>query len=253
MDHPNDRVAPDDNATPVAPAPETASVFEDFIDIFYAPSQVFARRANGSFWPHFFIITLVSAGFMFASRSLTAAVFDAEFSRNMAIAMEKNPRLTEEMVSAQRGMMEGISSVGIYLATPILIVFVSVLIWVAAKVVGARLPFDRAVLVATIAQIPRLLGGLLTTLQAVLMTDTSGITSQHSIGYSPARFLDPTSMKPQLLNFVGRFDIFTLWVTFLLGVGVAVVGGVSRKQGLTAGAIAWGIASLVTVVSIIWS
>lgn len=241
-----------DSARP-SPAPETANLFEDFIDIFYAPSIVYARRQLSSFWPYFFAVSLIAAGFQFASRSISSAVFDAEFSRNMAQAMAKNPRLTEEMVSQQRGMMESISSIGFYFATPILILFAAILIWIGAKVVGAKITFDRAMLISGIAQIPRLLGMLLTTIQGILMTDTSSITSMHSVGYSPARFMDPDSVPPQVLNLIGRFDIFTLWVTFLLGVGVAVIAKVPRNKGLAAGAVAWGIASLLTVVSLLWS
>ena len=240
-------------AEPPPPVAEKASLVEDFIDIFYAPSTVFARRETSSFWPYLASISLIAAGLQFASRSISSAVFDAEFSRNMAKAAAKNPQLTEEIIAKQRGVMEGISSFGIYFATPLMIFLAAVLIWVGAKAVGARFSFDRAMLVGAIAQIPRLLGALFTTVQGLLMDDTSSITSMHSVGYSPARFIDPDSVPSQILNLIGRFDIFTLWVTFLLGVGVAVIGRVPRTKGMAAGAIAWGIASFFTVVSLLWS
>ena len=37
-------------------------MWEDFIDILYAPSQVFARRARGSFWIPFFVVTFAIGG-----------------------------------------------------------------------------------------------------------------------------------------------------------------------------------------------
>ena len=51
--------APGDNlgATP-APA-KPASRWEDFIDIFYAPSAVFRRRENGNFFIPLAVITIV--------------------------------------------------------------------------------------------------------------------------------------------------------------------------------------------------
>src|SRR5688500_7351713 len=42
-----------------SPVPEKAGVWEDFIDIFYAPSSVFARRANASVWPPLLVVTLL--------------------------------------------------------------------------------------------------------------------------------------------------------------------------------------------------
>ena len=38
------------NMAITTPSPQSRFVWEDFIDIFYAPSQVFARREHGSFW-----------------------------------------------------------------------------------------------------------------------------------------------------------------------------------------------------------
>ena len=37
------------NAEVVEPGPSKAGLWEDFVDIFYAPSSVFARRADGKF------------------------------------------------------------------------------------------------------------------------------------------------------------------------------------------------------------
>ncbi len=241
---------PSVNAPP--PSTEKASLFEDFIDIFYAPSNVFARRERSGYWAHFFIISGIAAIFAFASRSLTAAVFDAEYTRNIAKVMEKNPQVTQEMLASQRGIMEGVSSVGIYLATPLLILFAAILIWFGAKVASASISFDRAMLIGTLAQIPRLLGSLLTTVQGLLV-DTATIDSMHDVGYSPARFMDPDSMPSQVLGLIARFDVFTLWVTFLLAVGVAVIAKVPRSKGYAAAAIAWAIPSLIAIVPLIWA
>lgn len=42
-----------------SPAPRRVSIFEDFIDIFYAPSQVFARRINGNWFIPMVVVTAV--------------------------------------------------------------------------------------------------------------------------------------------------------------------------------------------------
>lgn len=236
-----------------APAPDTASLVEDFIDVFYAPSAVYARRRNSSFWPYFWIVSVVAAGFMFASRSVMSAVFDVEWSRQARLQMEKNPQITEEMMQQSRGMMEGFSNFGVYLATPFLILFGALLIFLGARIVSAKVAFGRAMLISAIAQIPRLLGALLTTVQGLLMDDTSGIRSKFDVGYSPARFMEPDAMPAQVMEVIGRLDVFTIWVTVLMGLGVAVIARVPRGKGLAAGAVAWGIASLLTLVSLLWS
>jgi uncharacterized protein YneF (UPF0154 family) len=236
-----------------APPAEKASVFEDFIDVFYAPSSVYARREKQSWWPHFWILTAVGAILVFASRSLISAVFDAEFTRNVAKAMAENPRITEDMMRQQRGISETLAMVGSFLGMPLLIVLGAVLIWIGARIMSARISFDRAMLVAAIAQIPRLLGSLLTAIYAILITDTSSIEGMHSLSYSPARFLDPGAVPAPLLGFLARFDVFTLWVTVLMGIGVAVLARVPRGRGLAAAAIAWAIPTLFTLAGFLWS
>src|SRR3989442_2962197 len=78
--------------------PQKASVIEDFIDIFYAPSTVFARREKSGFGIQLLIITVVTALFVFASRGVFSQIFDAEFARGAAKAMAKSPQVTQEML-----------------------------------------------------------------------------------------------------------------------------------------------------------
>lgn len=236
-----------------APVPERASLLEDFIDVFYAPSTVYERRRDASGWPYLLIVSVVAGIFMFASRSLMSAVFDAEYARQMKTQMAKNPRLTEEMMAQGRGMAEGIATFAVYLGTPLLILFGAILIYLGARIVSAKIDFGRAFLIAAIAQIPRLLGALLTTVQGLLMDDVSSIDSKFDVGYSPARFMNPDALPPQVMELIARFDLFTIWVTVLMGLGVAVIARVPKSKGLAAAAVAWAIASLLTLTSLLWS
>lgn len=236
-----------------APAPASTSVLEDFIDVFYAPSAVYERRRTSGYWAHFFIVWAVASLLIFASRSVMSAVMDAEWSRETAKVVAENPSVTPEMMQQQRAMMEAFSTVGVYLATPFLILFGAILIYLGARIVSAQVTFNRAMLISVIAQIPRLLGAVITAVQAVLMNDTSSIDSKFDVSYSPARFMDRDALPPQIMEVIGRLDIFTIWVTVLMGLGVAVIARVPRGRGLAAGAVAWGIASLLSLVSMIWS
>lgn len=228
------------------------SLVEDFLEIFYAPSRVFARRAGTGYGVPLLVVALLSAVFAFANRSVTSAIFDAEFTRRAAETMAKNPQITQEMMNSQRGISEAIGGAIFYVAMPILIFVVAFFLWIAAKTISAKLDYAAAVLIVTFAQIPRLLGSLLTTVQGLVM-DTTTITSQHSVGFSPARFMDPATTQRQVLDVVGRFDIFTLWATLLIGIGVAVFAKVPRSKGYVAAGIVWGIATVLTGISILWS
>lgn len=229
-----------------APAPETASKFEDFIDVFYAPSTVFARRQNASAWPYFLIVTVLGIVLTVASRGLMSAAMDAEFSRRMTKMMADNPQLTPEAINASRGMSEMIGMVAMYAGMPVLILLVGVLIWIAARMVGAKFDMGRAMLISAIANIPRLLGALLTAIYGLMLRDTSSVTGMTRLTWSPARFFDPDTANAGMLAVLSRFDVFTIWVTVLLGIGVAVIAKVPRSKGYAAAAIAWAVPTLIS-------
>ena len=67
-------------------------------------------------------------------------------------------------------------------------------------------------------------------------------------GFSPARFMDPDSASKAALAIAGRFDLFTIWLTILIGIGIAIIGKVPRTKGYVAAAIVFVIGSLFPVV-----
>lgn len=241
-----DRGASYDPSAAAPPPAEKASIVEDFIDIFYAPSSVFARRATGGFGLHLLIITLISALFAFASHSVFSQIFDAEFARGMAKAMAKNPRLTSDMVNSMRPMQEKITSALVYAGAPLAIFFTAIFVWIAAKIVGAKLTFGQSALVTTLAWIPRLVGGLIGVLQVVLM-DTSNFTNRYSLSASPAKFMDPDATNAKLFGLMGNLDLFAIWFTILLAIGISVVGKVPRNKGYLAAVLIFVVGTLLTV------
>lgn len=229
------------------PKPEPASMFEDFIDIFYAPSKVFARRANASFWGPMLVVAGVTAIFSFVNRDVASAIFDAEYSRAMVAVQAKNPQLTADQINSMRGVQEKVASFFMYVGTPIFMFVVGVLAWLAAKMVGAKVTYGQAVLIVAFAWVPRVVQSLVITVQKLVL-DTANITSMHSFGASPARFMDPDATSKGMLAVASRFDLFTLWVTILVGIGIAVIGNVPRSKGYVAAAIVFVLGSLFPVV-----
>lgn len=223
---------------------EKSSLVEDFIDIFYAPSTVFARREKSGFWVHLLVVSVIAALFAFANRSVFDQIFDAEFSRATAKAMADNPQITPEMMETQRKISSSIGGFFQYIGAPFLIFVVALLVWAAGRLIArAKITYQQAVLIMTLAFVPRLIQYLLTTVQMLFM-DTAAVTSMHTLSFSPARFMDPDTPNRVLLGLMGRLDVFTIWVTILIGIGIAVMGKVPRTKGLIAAGVIWLLASL---------
>src|SRR4051812_37049553 len=86
-------------------APEKASFFDDVIEIFVRPANVFRRRQHSSVWPPMLFVAIVIGVISFATFNTLAPAFEAEFSRNMAKQMAKNPQMTQEMADKSRDMV----------------------------------------------------------------------------------------------------------------------------------------------------
>jgi len=225
------------------PSAEKASVVEDFIDIFHAPSSVFARRANSGYGMQLLIVCVISALFAFATRGLMSQIMDAEFTRATAKVVAENPQVTQEQLAAGRGIQDAIGSVIGYIITPIIIFFTGFCVWLIAMMLSAKVTFTQAVLITTLAWIPRLVGSLLMTVQ-VALTDTSNVTNIFGLSASPARFMNPDTTNAKLFGLMGSLELFTIWYAILIGVGISVLAKVPRGRGYLVSAIVFIILTL---------
>jgi hypothetical protein len=127
--------------------------------------------------------------------------------------------------------------VGYVLFLPIGIAITAVILWLAGKLIGASIAFAASMMIATYSQFPRVIEMITNALQGLLLSPEA-ITGRYSVQFGPARFLD-ASTNPFVLTILGGLDIFTIWVTVLLAIGLAVVARVPRKQAAIAAIAVW--------------
>ena len=228
----------------VAPA-ETSqpSIWEDFIDIFYAPSAVFRRREHGSVFIPLLVVTFLTGAVFYLNSGALQPIFDAEFDRQMAAAMRDNPKITPEVVENLRGFASRIGQIGIFILLPIGILCVGVVTWLAGKLVDAKESLLTALVVSAYAFTPRALEAVIHGLQALFL-DPTQFDGRFRITFGPGRFLDPDTVSPLLLAVVGRLDLFTLWITVLIAIGLSVTGRIPMRRAAIAAAIVWVVGGL---------
>lgn len=218
---------------PTAPMNEKTSVFEDFTDIFYAPGSVFARRQTSGFGVTLLIVSLIAAVFAFSNRGVMSQIFDAEYDRRIAEMIAKNPQMppqAQEQMASMKPMQLKIQTASAYIATPIWIFMVAFALWLVALITKTRVTYGQAVLVTTLAFIPRQLASLAMTLQ-VLLTDTSAVTSPYALTLSPARFMDRDTANAKVYALMGSLDAFRIWAAALQGIGIATMAKQPRAKG----------------------
>lgn len=224
----------------------TASLWEDFVDIFYAPSQVFARRSGGKFGMPLLFLAVVCAALAFLTKNAMQPVMDAEFARRSAEMMRKNPNLTAEQLASGRGMFETFGPIFFAIGITFSVFGTGLVLWAVGKLFDAKESAAAAIMIATYAEMPRIVQLLVNAAQGLFMAPEK-LTSMYSIGISPARFMDPDHASPVILALASRVDPFVVWITVLLAIGLHVVAKIPRQQAYIAAAIVWVVGALPAV------
>lgn len=218
--------------------PEPAGLWEDFVDIFYAPSTVFARRSEGKFGKALLFLVLVGTVLVFLTKNATQPIMDAEFSRQSAEAMRQNPNVTAEQLSSMRGFFDMFAPVVFAVFLTLSIFATGVVLWLVGKLFDAKESGVAAIMIATYSEVPRLVQILTNAAQGLLMSPES-LNSMNAVGFNLARFMDPDSASKVLIALASRVDLFTIWVTVLLAIGLHVLGKIPKQQAYIAAGITW--------------
>src|SRR5574338_1192745 len=224
------------------PAERPPSLWEDLLEIFYAPTAVFTRRRET---PAFGLALLVLAVAMFclslAFKDLMQPLFDVEWKRSMALAAQKNPQLTPEVMEKGRAMAEKFILIGPAVTMLVLPLLTGLVYWVIGKVLDSKAEIGQVMMVSTYAYFPKLIETLVGAGQLLILPEES-LTSRYSVTLGVGRFVDPSN--PVLLAIVGRLDLFTLWITYLLAVGMMVMGRMPKGRAFLAAALMWVVGAL---------
>ena len=228
------------------PASSKPSLWEDFVDIFYAPSSVFARRDDGKFGMPLLFLVVVCAVLAFLTKNAMQPVMDAEFARQSADVMRKNPNVTAEQMASGRGFFETFGPIFFAIGITVSVFGTGLVLWAVGKLFDAKESVTAAIMIATYAEMPRIVQILVNAAQGLFMAPEK-LTSMYSIGFSPARFMDPDHTTRVLLALASRVDPFVIWITVLLAIGLHVIGKIPKQQAYIAAAITWVVGALPAV------
>ena len=217
------------------------SLLEDLVDIWYAPAAVFARRQRGM-WGPLLVVTLLCSILMIVNAGAMQGVMDAEVQRAMSEAMAKNPSMTAAQLEGMRGIMEGSMKWGAVAIIPAVLFVLGLAVFLVGRAMGGTLSYATSVMIASLAYMPRVLEQLLVTVQSLVL-DTSTIVGRYQFSFGVGRFLDPSG-KQGMLNLLGRIDLFTLWVTILIGLGFVHAAKVEKSKAYAGAAICWVLGAL---------
>jgi Yip1 domain len=230
----------------VDPSPAKAGLWEDFVDIFYVPSSVFARRSDGKFGIPLLFLVVVGTVLFFLTKNAMQPIMDAEFTRQSAAAIRKNPSLTAEQLASGRSFFETVGPLFFAVGLTVSVFATGIVLWLVGKLFEAKESVAAAIMVATYAEVPRIVQLLTNAAQGLFMSPEK-LNAVNSVGLNLARFIDPDRASPLLIALASRVDVFTIWITVLLAIGLHVVGKIPKQQAAIAAAITWVVGALPAV------
>lgn len=220
------------------PPVERAALWEDFLEIFIKPSAVFERRKGAGFGVPLLVLTVLFGLLFLGLQGAFEPIMQAENARAIARVMAKNPQITPEMMAERGSMGSKFAPILVTIGVPVTVLLLGLCTWLAGKMVGAVESLGAATMIATYSYFPRVLELLVSGAQALLLPEEQ-LTGRGAVSLGVGRALDPDAAAPMLLAVLTRVDVFTLWITFLIAVGLRVVGKVPMGKALAAAAVVW--------------
>ena len=212
--------------TPSSVAPPKSAPWEDVLDIFYAPRQVFERRRDGKYLIPILVLCLISMLIFVLSAQINEALQDAEFARVI-----RQNSMTADQAAGAKAMGKKFAALAIYLIP----IFVAIGSWVSGLIIlllgnamGGKLNFAQATTIAVFGAMPELLGRILMGVQGMFL-DTASIVHRYSFSISAARFL-PGDANNWALKACSLLDPFVIWGLFLVGFGAYIIGKMEKEK-----------------------
>lgn len=232
--------------------PETekpASFWEDFVDILYAPSRVFARRRGTGAGRVILVVMLLGAIVGAATAPLTAPLRDRQM--DVAMAKARADGASEEQIAQIRGFSEGfgkvVAIVGVPIGFGVAILISALLIWLVGRLLGApsTFGFGGAALIASYATFPTILSMLAgSALLAVLDPATLPMLSQPSLSAAPFLGRDAS---PIAVGVADLFSVGSIWSVIITAAGLAVIARLEKPKHWIGAAAVWGVGALVAL------
>ena len=212
-----------DTTEPTNPPAETKSRWEDYLDVFFSPGELFRRRANDRLGPPLITLLVLATAFYYILLPAQKMVMRAQMEANMP---EGGIPVGAEKMMNLMPILGGIMQPIIYLIMTALTAF---LLWALCRAVGARPTFRQMMIVSTYSMFIGLLGQVAGSI-SVMLHGPAGLDPIKHMTFGVTRFMDTKNTSKVLLGVLNLFTIFTIWQAVVWGIAVHVVTGVSKGK-----------------------
>ena len=223
----------------------------DCLLIFVEPTAIFRRRAATPVLVPLAALVIGCIAAYYVARPLLEPAYLADFRRAMATRSLGVTISSEQLDAGFRANMKfgGLYSI---VTVPVTVFCIAFSVWIACAIVGVRQTYERALAIATWSYFPHIAQALAMSAIAILRADDQ-ILGIRSLSAGITFFVDPANVPSVVYPFLLRCDLFTLWITALICIGVAATSPtpVSRRSSAGVGALVYLLGFLPSLTSVL--
>jgi len=228
-------------SSPAAPEPAGSGISEPqrLLNAFIAPKKTFEDlKRNPSWWVPWLVAGIFSIIFG------AVAVQKIDIPRFLQQEIEKSPsaqRRLEQLTPEQREKGMAVQATFVkatFYAFPVIsllggLILAAVLMGVFNFILGAEVPFQRAMAVVFYSYVPFIISTILLIVSILVSSDPNTIDITNPMPTNPGFFMDPLGNR-FIYAIASSLDIFSVWVVALLGLGFATASS-NRKPSVSTG------------------
>jgi hypothetical protein len=221
------------------PAGPGLSEPQRLINVFIAPSKTFEDlKRNSKWWVPWLLISVFSIAFFVM---IDQKVGFEQVAQHMVAS---NSRLQQAPPAQQEQAVKFTAlslKIGGY-ASPLFILLYSVIIAAVLMAtfnfgMDAQVPFGRSLAIVLYSWVAGLIGTVLAIL-GLAFGNPEGFRMENPVGTNPAYYLDMASTSKFVYTMLTAFDIITIWMIALMGIGFAVNAKKKISTGAAIGVVA---------------
>lgn len=223
--------------TAVEAAPQKASRWEDFIDIVFSPSEVFARRGNEAWLTAFIVLSVINVALYYLLLPVTGPTIEAAMVENAP------PNVTAAQMAQGAKMMK----IGMGIIAPVMYLVMILGTGLALKLVAAlfdgKPTWRQSFAITTHAHFITVIQGLIVAFTIFIMNMMGAQPSGKNASFGLLRFVDVGS-DAVMRTLLGRTDLFAIWIAALFAVGLVTVVKMEKVKAILTAAIVWALIAL---------
>lgn len=209
---------------------QAAARWEDYVDVFVSPAQLFRRRADDGWVQPFLVLLVASIALYYLFLPVT------EFFA--AARVGTDPAAIQAFETYGRRFLR---IGGIFLPITLGIALGATALWLRALawIAGIPVRLRQTALIACFAAFIPSLGQLATGgLGLFLQRSEAQIDPVRDLSFGLLRFLPAGELPAYLVPVLGRIDIFPIWQAGVWTAGLRALGGCSAARAATVSAVA---------------